>query len=229
LRENKAQIESRTHGLLRARREFEHLQAVYRRTNDALQSEQNSLNESQSILRRQIDGIRNNRRLLEMQRQQGERALDAIQDMVKIAARGIPISGTPLNLIKGKLPWPIGGKIVEKFGKSRNEELNTVTDNPGIELSCKAGDVVQSVAPGIVSSVTWLRGFGNVCIVEHPGSFYTVYAKLGEVKVQPNDMVSDKSVLGYPSLDPMNNEYRFHFELWDRREKQDPLTWLEKR
>jgi murein hydrolase activator len=118
---------------------------------------------------------------------------------------------------------------VERFGKSRNSELETVTDNPGIELICKAGEAVQSVAPGRVSSITWLRGFGNVCIVEHPGSFYTVYAKLGEVSVKANDVVTDASVIGYPSLDPLNNDYRFHFELWDRREKQDPLTWLEKR
>jgi septal ring factor EnvC (AmiA/AmiB activator) len=163
-----------------------------------------------------------------MQREQGVRALGAIEDMIASALSGKAIAGTPLNLLKGKLPWPVQGTLIEKFGKTKNTQLETYTDNPGIELSCAEGDPVRAIAAGTVSSITWLRGFGNVCIVEHPGSYYTVYARLGQVLVEPQTVVSDTSIIGYPGLAPLSNDYRFHFEIWDRREKQNPLTWLQK-
>ena len=227
-KQSKTALVQRTEALRRAQQEFNHLQAVYSRTNSTLLNEQRILRTSQAALRRQLDRVRNNRRLLQMQRDQGERALSAIEEMVASALSGKAITGTPLNLLKGKLPWPIRGLLVERYGKTKNKQLETFTDNPGIELSCKEGDPVHAVASGSVSSITWLRGFGNVCIVEHPGAYYTVYAKLGQVKVEPNSVVSDTSIIGYPGLSPLTNDYRFHFEIWDRREKQNPLTWLRK-
>lgn len=229
LAESKNSLTTRASDLQRTQQEFEHLRTVYSRTNEALLSEQRSLRTSQTVLRRQLDKVRNNRRLLQMQREQSSRALNAIEDMVASALAGKPISGTPLSLLKGKLPWPIHGLLVERFGQSRNSRLETITDNPGIELSCEDGAPVRAVAGGSVSSVTWLRGFGNVCIVEHPGAYYTVYAKLGQVLVKPEEIVSDTTIIGYPGLSPLSNDIRFHFEIWDRREKQNPLTWLQKR
>ncbi|MBU0691028.1 peptidoglycan DD-metalloendopeptidase family protein [bacterium] len=229
LRESKNSLAQHTTDLQRAQQEFEHLQSVYSRTNEALLSEQRTLKSSQAALRRQLDRVRNNRRLLQMQRDQSARAMEAIGEMVASALSGKPMSGAPLNLLKGKLPWPIQGLLVERFGKSKNTQLETVTENPGIELSCEEGEPVRAIAAGSVSSVTWLRGFGNVCIVEHPGAYYSVYARLGQVLVEPNAVVSDTSIIGYPGLSPMSNDYRFHFEIWDRREKQNPLTWLQKR
>lgn len=227
--ETKQALVERAENLSRAQQEFEHLRSVYARTNDALLQEQSVLRSSQAALRKQLDRVRNDRRLLQMQREQGERALNAIEEMVASALSGKPMSGSPLNLLKGKLPWPVNGLVVEKFGKTRNEQLETITENPGIEISCTESAPIRAVAAGSVSSVTWLRGFGNVCIVEHPGAYYTVYARLGQVLVEPNAVVSDSSIIGYPGLSPLSNDYRFHFEIWDRREKQNPLTWLQKR
>jgi septal ring factor EnvC (AmiA/AmiB activator) len=226
LENSSAELIATTRRLTRARQEFEHFKEVYGKTERALRQEQAELRSGQRKLQRQLDLVRNNRRMLQLQREQSKRALDAIKDMIESIASGKPISGTPLNLLKGKLPWPATGSLVSKFGQSRNERLATVTDNPGIEIACAAETPVRAVAPGKVSSVTWLRGFGNVCIVEHPGSYFTVYARLGQVSVAADDVVNESTLLGYPSLDPLNNTHQLHFEIWDRREKQDPLRWL---
>jgi septal ring factor EnvC (AmiA/AmiB activator) len=149
--------------------------------------------------------------------------------MIGKMARGEPMSGVALSVLRGSLPWPVIGRLVSRFGIVRNRKLATVTENPGIELAATADAAVSTVAEGRVSSVTWLRGYGNVCIVEHPGSFYTVYAKLGQVVVRPRDELRAGEIIGYPGFDAGSEDYRVHFELWSGKEKKNPIEWLQAR
>lgn len=182
-----------------------------------------------SELKSQISSVKNDRELLEGRREEIIAAQAAIQDLIERISRGEPISGVPLSMLKGLLPWPVSGRVVGKFGLQKNAELATVTENPGIELAASPDAEVLSVAEGRVSSVSWLRGFGNVCIVEHPGSFYTVYARLGQVRVAANEMLKPGQSIGYPGFDPAAEDYRVHFEVWSGRDKKDPLEWLQPR
>jgi murein DD-endopeptidase MepM/ murein hydrolase activator NlpD len=110
----------------------------------------------------------------------------------------------------------------------RNRESSTLTENPGIDLTIAVDEPVRAVADGKINSVTWLRGFGNVCIVEHSGSFYTVYAHLGNLSVENGQLLKKGDIVGGPSLDPLSGEYRLHFELWSGKEKKNPREWLTK-
>jgi murein hydrolase activator len=177
-------------------------------------------------LQSQLVKLHKDQKLLTERRQEIASAQAQIEKMISEIAIGVPMTGAPLSALKGMLPWPVIGRIVQKFGLFRNRELSTLTDNPGIDLGTAADAEVTSVAEGKVSSVTWLRGFGNVCIVEHPESYYTVYAKLGQVVVKPKDAVKAGTIIGYPGFDAATEEYRVHFELWSGKEKKNPSEWL---
>ncbi|MCB1060830.1 MAG: peptidoglycan DD-metalloendopeptidase family protein [Calditrichaeota bacterium] len=127
---------------------------------------------------------------------------------------------------KGLLPWPISGNVTSRFGKKRHRKLETVTENPGIDLESASGVPVRAVAAGKVATVTWLRGFGNVCIVQHEGDHHTVYARLSEILVQQGDSIDPQTIVGYTGFDAEKNSYGLHFEVWAGKDKQDPLTWL---
>jgi murein hydrolase activator len=195
----------------------------------SLQTDLGQLNRERKTLQAKLGSVRNDRQLLAGRRREVSAAQAQIEDMVQSLTRTVPLTGVPLGSLKGSLPWPMIGRVVQQFGLVRNRELATVTENPGIELAAVSSHNVISVADGEVSSVTWLRGFGNVCIIEHPGSFYTVYAKLGQVIVHARDKVSAGAVLGYPSFDASSEEYRMHFELWSGKEKKNPQEWLQPR
>lgn len=196
----------------------------------ALQNEQENLKRQQSQLAADLDIVRRDRDLLQKRRIEVQEAFRQIEKMVAMARDTTivegPIAGSPLTLLKGFLPWPVGGDILVSFGHQKNRRLETVTDNPGIDISASANEEVRCVANGRVALCTWLRGFGNVIIVEHAGEFFTVYAHLQQPSVQHGDEVRASQGLGTASLDGISGQYRIHFELWEGKQKQNPLNWL---
>jgi murein hydrolase activator len=214
LREQKSSIESKRQEAEAARRN--------------IQQDLRELSRTKTALRSGLNKVRKDRKLLTERRQEIAAAQARIEEFIGKITRTEPLPGVSLESQKGRLPWPVPGRIVERFGLVRNRDTYTVTENPGIELSANAMDNVIAVADGEVSSVTWLRGFGNVCIVEHPGSYYTVYAKLGQVSVRARDRIQAGAPLGSPGYDAAADEYRVHFELWAGKEKKNPSDWLHK-
>ncbi len=170
--------------------------------------------------------IRKDQKFLSARQLELRQAEDAIQELIARGARGEPLAGMPLVTQKGRLPWPCAGRLAQGFGLVKNRETETQTDNPGIDISTASGAEVSAVSDGRVSSITWLRGYGNVCILEHPGAFFTVYAKLGQIVVQSNDTIKAGAVLGYAGYDAAAEDHRVHFELWSGKEKKNPLEWL---
>ncbi|MFL5318124.1 MAG: murein hydrolase activator EnvC family protein, partial [Myxococcaceae bacterium] len=83
--------------------------------------------------------------------------------------------------LRGKLLMPVDGIIEVGFGKIVNPKFNTVILQKGIDVRAAPGSDVRAVAAGKVVHTGWVRGYGNVMIVEHPGTFHTVMAHLGEI------------------------------------------------
>ena len=128
--------------------------------------------------------------------------------------------------LKGKMDWPAVGKIVSGFGSHLNPKFNTKTENTGVDIQTEKGAKVKVVAAGKVTVVTWLRGYGTTMIVNHPGDYYTVYANIDEVMASPGSMVKSGAVIGTAADDEEKGKSRLHFELWEKRTKQDPELWL---
>ena len=191
----------------------------------ALKSQQRELKQQQTLLTADLGRVRSDKILLEKQRQEIQEALREIEEMIASAQRSPmsekPITGTLLTPLKGSLPWPVQGDVLTHFGMQKNRTLATMIDNPGIDISAFAGEEVACIAEGRVASSTWLRGFGNVIIVEHPGGFFSVYGHLQQLKFKRGDHVHAGQSLGTASIDGMNGTYRIHFELWEGKQKHN--------
>jgi septal ring factor EnvC (AmiA/AmiB activator) len=127
--------------------------------------------------------------------------------------------------LKGKLGWPIKeGKIVRNFGENKNERLNTVTLNYGIDISVKGEQNVLAVAEGIVSAIDWVPGYGSIVIVTHRDEFRTVYGHVANIAVKEGDKISGGSPIGRVNESLEGNI--LHFEIWNERNYQNPELWL---
>ena len=129
---------------------------------------------------------------------------------------------------KGNLIWPTVGKVTSRFGKRKHPTLKTITENSGIDISVKEGTEVVSVLMGRVTSITWIRGFGNTVIIDHGNGYYTVYTHLSEIFVTPTETVATGQRIASVSETGSLEGSELHFEIWHNREKQNPLLWLKK-
>jgi septal ring factor EnvC (AmiA/AmiB activator) len=129
--------------------------------------------------------------------------------------------------MKGEMLWPLHeGKIIGKFGENKNNVLNTVTLNYGIDIEAKADNNVRCVAEGVVSAIDWLPGYGSVIIVSHNEDYRTVYGHLEEIFVQEADRVKTGTVLA--KIGESVDGKVLHFEIWKARLNRDPEPWLAK-
>ncbi len=129
---------------------------------------------------------------------------------------------------KGKLNWPVRGKILHPFGKFKNPKLKTVLVNSGIDIRAPRGSEVHCVFPGVVSLITYMMGFGNMIIIDHNDGYYTVYAHLDEIRVAPNDFVESGQVIGTVGESGSLEGPKLHFEIYSNNQPQNPVKWLKK-
>jgi septal ring factor EnvC (AmiA/AmiB activator) len=131
--------------------------------------------------------------------------------------------------LQGKLIWPTNGMIVSKFGPYIHPVLKTVTENTGIDIKAPAGSDVRVVMDGLVTTITWLRGYGNTIIVDHGDGFYTVYTHVNDVFVDVNDYVSAGDIIAKVGDSGSLDGAKLHFEIWGNQQKLNPEKWLAKR
>ena len=127
---------------------------------------------------------------------------------------------------KGKLPWPVNGSVVAKFGKQyhpvfKNLELPA---NNGLDITAPKGSQVKAVFNGTVKQVFVMPGYNQCVLVQHGKNYFTFYCKLGAVSVKAGDKVTTGQVLGTIETQSGNNQ--LHFELWKDSKPQNPEGWL---
>lgn len=128
--------------------------------------------------------------------------------------------------MKGRLPWPVQGRVISKFGKQKNLELKTITENVGIDIKTGAGTVVKPVLDGVVSTITYIRGHGNIIIIDHGGGFSTVYAQVANITVHENEYVQSINPMAKVAAPEKGNIAKLHFEVWGNQQKLNPENWL---
>ena len=129
---------------------------------------------------------------------------------------------------KSKLNWPVRGKVLRSFGKHKNPRLKTVLVNNGIDIKAGKGTEVRCVFSGVISTITYISGFGNTLILDHNNGYYTVYAHLDEIFVKKFQVVDAGSVLGTVGDSGSLEGSMLHFEIYGNSKPLNPAKWLKK-
>jgi septal ring factor EnvC (AmiA/AmiB activator) len=137
-------------------------------------------------------------------------------------------SQAAVNMFKGRLLWPVNsGTVIAQFGESRNEKLNTVTINYGIDIRAGSESNVRSSADGEVAVIDWIPGYGTVIILSHANDVRTVYGRIAGVKVHLGQKIRAGDVLG--AINESLEGNILHYEVWNERHSQNPESWLQRR
>lgn len=126
---------------------------------------------------------------------------------------------------KGKLPWPVDGPVVGRFGKHYHPVYKNLQlpPNNGVDIAVSKGSGVNAVFEGTVTQVFVMPGYNQCVLIQH-GNYFTLYCKLKTVSVKAGDKVKVGQEIG--KIDTINNQTQLHFEVWKGKTPQDPETWL---
>lgn len=127
---------------------------------------------------------------------------------------------------KGQLPWPAVGPLRIGFGDRTDLAYGTVTAHHGWDIGAPHGTSVQAIAAGHVVFADWLRGYGQVVIVDHDQGFHAVVAHLSQVDVRAGEKIEAGRVLGAVGDTGSLRGSVLYFELRHRGTPVDPKAWL---
>lgn len=132
------------------------------------------------------------------------------------------LAARPFASLKGKLHLPVRGRLMNHYGDRREA---TGTTWKGLFIRAVTGETVRAVADGLVVYADWLRGFGNLLILDHGGGYMSLYAdnegllrQVGE-KVRAGDPVASVGASGESA------DSGLYFELRRDGKPFDPLKW----
>lgn len=166
-----------------------------------------------------------NQELAKLQRD--ARSLEKLVEELRRAIEEFPeLAEQPFQRVKGKLPWPVQGKVLARFGQQR---AGGPLKWQGLVIGADRGTQVRSPYHGRVVYADWLPGLGLLLVLDHGGGYMSLYGnneqlyrRVGD-RVAPGDVLSavgDAAGVGKPGL---------YLEIRKGRQVLDPATWLMRR
>jgi murein hydrolase activator len=132
-------------------------------------------------------------------------------------------AGKAFAALKGQLHLPIKGELVNRFGGPRQEGGLTWK---GLFIRAAEGQLVKAIADGRVVYADWLRGFGNLLIIDHGGGFMSLYGNNESLLRQVGDEIASGDAIAKVGNTGGNPDSGLYFELRQQGKPLDPLSWM---
>jgi septal ring factor EnvC (AmiA/AmiB activator) len=194
----------------------------------------------QQVLYKLSEQIRNQRKEIDTLVRDEKRLTRLIERLARLAAAPKPVvavkpgqkvsrvadaslAGMNFDRLKGKLALPVAGDILHRFGQGRDGGGPAWK---GLFIRARQGQEVHAVSSGQVAFADWLRGFGNLLIIDHGGGFLSLYSNNESLYKQPGDPVRAGDVVAAVGATGGQDEPGLYFELRRQGKPFDPLTWV---
>ncbi|WP_340163042.1 peptidoglycan DD-metalloendopeptidase family protein [Vreelandella populi] len=158
---------------------------------------------------------------LDADRARAERVLREVQE--ELARLERPPPSTAIDQTRGDLPWPVQGSVTSTFGSGDGVSRN------GILIEAREGTPVTAVHGGRVVFADWMRGFGNLLIVDHGDQIMTLHAHLQHFSVAAGEAIASGDTLGAVGNTGGRNRPALYFEVRRNGDPIDPQPWIARR
>ena len=130
---------------------------------------------------------------------------------------------TDFSTLKGKLPWPVRGRLAQRFGSSRVEGKWD-----GVLINASEGMEIKAVTRGKIVYAEWLRGYGLLTIIDHGQGYMTLYAFNQSLYKRVGDSVESGDVIASVGQSGGRTQAGLYFGIRNKGEPVDPLEWCQK-
>ncbi|WP_240724549.1 murein hydrolase activator EnvC family protein [Halomonas borealis] len=158
---------------------------------------------------------------LDQDRAHAERVLNRVQE--RLARLEQPPPSTDITATQGDLPWPVQGGVASRFGRGDGVHRN------GLVIRAAEGTPVEAVHAGRVVFADWMRGFGNLLILDHGDGVMTLHAHLQRFTTEVGQAVKAGATLGAVGASGGQSSAGLYFEVRRNGEPIDPSRWIARR
>ncbi|TBU99323.1 murein hydrolase activator EnvC family protein [Stutzerimonas kirkiae] len=131
--------------------------------------------------------------------------------------------GGPFAQAKGKLPWPVDGRLVARYGTPRGGDARTKWD--GVLIGANAGTQVRAVHGGRVVFADWLRGAGLLVILDHGNGYLSLYGHNQSLLRNAGDVVKAGDPIATVGNSGGQDTAALYFAIRQQGRPSDPAQW----
>ena len=165
------------------------------------------------------------RKMLKELEDASKRILEVIRETEK--AETYDLKG--FSTLKGKLSWPVDGRVAIPYGSQKDPQFNTPIFRSGAYIQSDSDSFAKAVYTGKVVFAEWFKGYGQLVIVNHGEGYHTLYGSLSEIFTKVGDIIKEKQTIGRVGNSGIMNMTGLYFELRYKGKPLDPIQWLKKR
>ena len=135
------------------------------------------------------------------------------------------LAGKAFASLKGRLKLPVRGELANRFGSPR--EAGGLSWK-GLFIRADIGETVRAIADGRVVFADWLRGFGNLLILDHGGGYMSLYGYNESLLKAVGEMIKSGDQIAQVGNTGGNQDSGLYFELRFKSKPLDPMNWVAK-
>lgn len=133
-----------------------------------------------------------------------------------------PVADGAFARMRGRMRLPVKGSVTTRYGARRADGPSS----KGLFISAAEGAEVRAVANGKVVFADWLRGFGNMIIVDHGSQYMTIYSNANSLFKHVGDAVRAGDVIAGAGNSGGNEQTGLYFEMRHQGRAFNPLDWV---
>lgn len=135
-------------------------------------------------------------------------------------------SGKGFAAWRGKLPYPVEGRLLSTFGRNENPKFHTFTIQKGIEIEAPLGAEIRAIFDGRVLYADWFKGYGKILIIDHGDGYYTLSGYASQLLKKAGDEVKAGEVVALVGDTGSLKGPCLYFEIRRQGKPLNPLEWL---
>jgi murein hydrolase activator len=218
---SRAQLTARRAELADREKQLEDTRRVVEERQRAVASAHAQKQRMLTTLQREESGSEKQLAELEEKAKRLERLIDVLSKQQSSGVISEDVRG-----FQGALPWPVEGKVIERFGRERNPKFNTFTTNNGVKIAAAPGVPVHAVFQGTVLFSQWFKGYGNLIVLDHGHRVFSLYGNLKSPTVAVGERIAAGQAIAGVGESEEAPPGLLYFEIRQDNRPEDPQKWL---
>jgi septal ring factor EnvC (AmiA/AmiB activator) len=217
------ELEAISERLLQEQEQLEQLRAEQETKLAAVQAERSKRAAVLRTIKSRIADESGELKRLQADERSVRQLIESLRETFKKLPPDAVFSDGPFASLKGKLPWPVRGKLLASYGETK---AGGKLSWNGHWISASEGTAIRAVARGRVAYVGWMHRYGLIVLLEHSGGYYTLYGHAQAAAVAVGDNVRAGQSIATVGSTGGHESPGLYFELRKGTDAINPRLWL---